>query len=289
MNNIIRVFLVFLSCVIFIELTLRMFGFCSAPLYYSSPKFEYLPLPNQDGKRFGNSYFYNEFSQRSGSPSKKKKRILAIGDSVINGGAPTDQDSLATTILTETTSFQWLNISAGSWGPDNIAAYLSDFGTFEAAKMILVCSSHDSHDNMDFNPVVGVHPSYPNNQYSLAILELFDRYLLPRIFCGNGYQGNENVIKNGLTFNSGFESLLKIASRDGIDFIIYLHPEQSEIEMGKYHLNGVEIIEWAEKHNVILIKGLDNGFLQNDFRDNIHLNEKGQRKLAVVLKERLNL
>jgi len=289
MINIKRVFLVFLSFVICFELILRMFGFCNAPLYYASPKYEYMTLPNQNGKRFGNSYYFNEFSQRSGSPSKKKKRILGIGDSVINGGVPTDQDSLATTILSETTNFQWLNISAGSWGPDNIAAYLSDFGTFEAEKMILVCSSHDSHDNMDFSPVVGVHPSYPNNQYSLAILELFERYLLPRIFGGEGYKGNENVIKNGLTFNSGFDSLLKIASRHRVDLVIYLHPEQSEIEMGKYHVQGVEIVEWAEKHNIKIIKGLDNGFSQNDFRDNIHLNEKGQRKLAVVLKERLNL
>ena len=282
-----RLLFLFILFIIIGEIALRFYGFCKAPLYYSSKEYEYLTFPNQEGTRFGNRYYFNAFAQRSQEPSKKKKRILGLGDSVLNGGVPTDQDSLATTILSKATTYQFLNVSAGSWGPDNLAAYLKRYGTFNAEKMVLVCSSHDSHDNMDFMPVVGNHPSYPHKQYSLAWIELIDRYLWPRIF-GESNQGND-IIKNGIEFNNGFDSLLKIANKDSIDFILYLHPEQSEISAKKYTEQGDEIIEWAKKNQVTLIKGLDLGFVLSDYRDNIHLNEAGQRKLAQVLKIGLKL
>lgn len=37
-----------------------------------------------------------------------------------------------------------LNISAGSWGPDNCAAYLKHYGLFGAKAMSLLVSSHDA-------------------------------------------------------------------------------------------------------------------------------------------------
>ena len=277
-----RIVCILCFCLVFGEFILRYFGFCSAPLYFDSPKFEYFTQPNQKGSRFGNNYFFNEYGHRSDNLSKKKKRILGIGDSVINGGVLTDQDSLATSILSRETNFQILNISAGSWGPDNIAAYLNEYGTYDAEKMILVCSSHDSHDNMDFSPVVGNHPSYPNKQYNFAWLELMDRYIMPRIF-RNNYDVNENVIKNGKEFNTGFNSLLKIAEINKMSFIIYLHPEQSEIRSGKYSRQGLEILDWASDHHIQVIDGLNDNIKLDDYRDNIHLNESGQRKLAEAI------
>jgi hypothetical protein len=251
--KLIRNLIILTFCFAFVmEVALRFYGFCSAPLYFQSKEFEYLTLPNQKGKRFGNDYLINAFSQRSEKPSKKKKKILGIGDSVINGGVLTDQDDLATSIISRVTNVQVLNISAGSWGPDNCAAYLKHFGTFEAHQMVLVCSSHDSHDNMDFEKVVGKHPSYPDKQFNIAWVELISRYVFPRIF-GEKYQGNENVIKNGVNFNTGFDSLLLISRDHQIEFSIYLHVEQSEIETNKYTDQGEEIIKWAKNNNVHLI------------------------------------
>lgn len=48
--------------------------------------------------------------------------------------------------------------------------------------MFLLVSSHNAHDNMTFEPVVGIHPSYPKENYKLAYWELLERYILPRIF-----------------------------------------------------------------------------------------------------------
>ena len=124
------------------ELVLRFaFGFCDALLYRESDKYEYIAQPNQDRHRFGAHIHYNSYSQRNGEPDSTKVRVLGLGDSVIFGGTWMDQDSLASTLFSETTGTQMLNISAGSWGPDNCAAYLKENGTFGASAMILVCSS----------------------------------------------------------------------------------------------------------------------------------------------------
>ena len=149
-----------------IELILRViFGFCDALLYQASERYEYIAQPNQDRYRFGVRLMTNSFCQRSEEPDSTKSIILGLGDSVIFGGGWMGHDSLATTLFSNETGGQMLNISCGSWGPDNCVAYLREKGTFGAKTMVLVCSSHDAYDRMTFIPVVGVWPNYPKKQY----------------------------------------------------------------------------------------------------------------------------
>ena len=157
-----------------------------------------------------------------------------------------DQDSIATTLFSKETGMQMLNISSGSWGPDNCAAYLKEKGTFGAKAMVLVCSSHDAFDIMSHVPVVGIYPEYPDRQYKLAIWEVIDRYLIPRI---KGWMGksqlvdpdaqvvekvkneerrvknsnalrDEGVAQKSLNFDPGFDLLLQISKDKNIPFII---------------------------------------------------------------------
>src|SRR5438270_8207543 len=102
------------------ELVLRFhYGFCDAVLIKEDPDLEYIAQPNQNRFRFGKHIRYNQFSMRNDSVNGKAVHILGFGDSVINGGTLTDQDSLATTKLSNAlstlldTSVQVLNISAG--------------------------------------------------------------------------------------------------------------------------------------------------------------------------------
>ena len=157
---------------------MRFYGFANAPLFEESIAYEYIAKPNQDMMRFGNHIHYNSYSQRSDEPDTTKVIILGLGDSVINGGVQVDQDDIATSLFTKETGMQMLNISVGSWGPDNCAAYLRENGLFGAKAMFLVVSSHDAHDNINHQPVVGVHPSYPDKQYPLAWAELLDGNVL---------------------------------------------------------------------------------------------------------------
>lgn len=283
-----------------LECTLRfVFGFCDAVLYQSSPTYEYIAQPNQHRYRFFSHIDYNSYSQRSEEPDSTKTIVLGLGDSVIFGGTMLDQDSIATTLFSKETGMQMLNISSGSWGPDNCAAYLKEKGTFGAKAMVLVCSSHDAFDVMSHIPVVGIYPNYPDKQYKLAIWEVIDRYLMPRIkvyFSGKQLldpdaqvvekvKSDEGVAQKSFNFDPGFDQLLQISEEKHIPFFIYLHPEKGEVEKNEYKEGGKLIIDWANTHHVKLVDGLKEGVTTDMFRDVIHLNEKGQRNLADSFKK----
>ena len=283
-----------------LECTLRfVFGFCDAVLYQPSPAYEYIAQPNQHRYRFFSHIDYNSYSQRSDEPDSTKTIVLGLGDSVIFGGTMLDQDSIATTLFSKETGMQMLNISSGSWGPDNCAAYLKEKGTFGAKAMVLVCSSHDAFDVMSHIPVVGIYPNYPDKQYKLAIWEVIDRYLMPRIkvyFSGKQLldpdaqvvekvKSDEGVAQKSFNFDPCFDQLLQISEEKHIPFFIYLHPEKGEVEKNEYKEGGKLIIDWANTHHVKLVDGLKEGVTTDMFRDVIHLNEKGQRNLADSFKK----
>lgn len=301
-----RFYIAISICLVLIALSefiLRyVFGFCDAVLYQSSPAYEYIAQPNQHRYRFFSHIDYNSYSQRSEEPDSTKTIVLGLGDSVIFGGTMLDQDCIATTLFSKETGMQMLNISSGSWGPDNCAAYLKEKGTFGAKAMVLVCSSHDAFDVMSHIPVVGIYPNYPDKQYKLAIWEVIDRYLMPRIkvyFRGKQLldpdaqvvekvKSDEGVAKKALNFDSGFDQLLQISEEKYIPFFIYLHPEVGEVMSRKYKEGGLMIMEWAKTHHIKLIDGLNEGVTVDMYRDVIHLNEKGQRNLANSLKKMIN-
>jgi hypothetical protein len=282
-------------------MALRAYGFAHAPLYYASDKYEYMCLPNQDGIRFGNHYHYNSFSQRSDEPDSTRTIVLGLGDSVIYGGVQCDQDDIATSLFTRETGIQMLNISAGSWGPDNCAAYLRAYGLFGAKALFLVVSSHDAHDNINFQPVVGVHPSYPDRQYTLAWAELWDRYLLPRYILPHFSRHTDpqpldpdqqvlagtGIRKDGLIFNPGFDQLKTLADTVGIPLLVYLHADRDELTAQAYNDQGREIIQWCAQNDVPLIRELDYHLTPDDYRDGIHLSAHGQRRLADIMEEQI--
>ena len=281
---------VLLSLFIVGELLLRMiWGFGNMPLYVESKQYEYIFAPNQEMTRFGVHFYVNSYSQRSEEPNVNKKIVLGLGDSVINGGAQTDNDSLATSIVSVSTEYQMLNISAGSWGPDNCAAYLKEQGLFEAKAIFVVLSSHDANDLMDFTPTVGVHKSYPKENYLLATFEVLDRYIIPRIFkTKETLNPDEKVLKGidkGSDWNRGWDELKKIAKQADIPLILILHAELSELEVGDYNDKGKMIEQWAFENKIKLIKDIT--FLKKEnYRDQIHINASGQRVLAnMMIKE----
>lgn len=290
-----------LSIFILGEIILRVWlGMCNAPLYQKSGSYEYIAAPNQSGKRFGNRYHYNSFSQRSEEPDSTKTIVLGLGDSVIFGGVMIDQDNIATSIFSRETGMQMLNISAGSWGPDNCAAYLKENGLFGAKAMFLLVSSHDAFDNMNFQPVVGVSPSYPDQQYLSAWAELISRYIWPRTIGKIFAHKNENdpdkkvldgigIHKNGNVFNPGFNQLKAIADSADIPLYVCLHADIKELEESKYNEQGSMIIDWCKKNDVPCILEIKEGLEKDMFRDGIHTNEKGQRFEAGLMKKYIRI
>ena len=268
------------------ELLLRMiWGFGTMPLYVESKQYEYIFAPNQEMTRFGVHFYTNSYSQRADEPDANRKIVLGLGDSVINGGSQTDNDSLATSIVSKNTEYQMLNISVGSWGPDNCAAYLKEQGLFGAKAMFVVLSSHDVDDCMDFVPIVGVHKSYPNEQYTLAIQEVIDRYVIPRLFVSENLDPDEKVLKGidkGSNWNHGWDELKEIACQANIPLILILHAEKTELKAGDYNEKGQMIQQWANENQIKLIKDITI-LKEENYRDNIHVNASGQRVLADLM------
>jgi hypothetical protein len=287
--NIKKITVILLVTVVLTELHLRYYwGFCDTVLVQESDKYEYIAKANQNRFRFRKHVSYNEHSMRSKSMKQTDKiRILGFGDSVLNGGVQTEQDSLATSIIENGLSREYrkdircLHVSYGSWAPDNCYAYLEEKGDFDADLIFLVVSSHDAHDNMDFQKIVDVHPSFPSKQYKSAIYELIDRYVMPRISRKRKQDSGDHIVK-GNVFNTGFLSFYNYTQERAIPFFIYLHPDKKEIQEGKYDEQGDKIIEFCAENNIRLIKGIE---YENEslLRDGIHLNEHGQGVLANVL------
>ncbi|MEI6946639.1 hypothetical protein V9K67_05510 [Paraflavisolibacter sp. H34] len=283
-------------CILGIELFLRQYyGFCDAVLLRADPDYEYISLPHQARFRLGNHICYNSVSMRSAEVDSSAFIILGFGDSVINGGGYTDQDSLATSILTSRLTeryhkkVQFLNISAGSWGPDNCYAYLKKHGDFHAKCIFLFVSSHDAYDNMDFEKIIDVQDGFSSKQYPSAIFELVNRYLVPHVrgLMKKSSPGEQqlgiNKKKANSLFNAGFPSFLSYTREKGIPLVIYLHADAAERKKGFYNEQGQEIISFARRNNVELIMDVDNDLKPADYRDYIHFNASGQHKMAMTV------
>ena len=279
------------------ELALRQFWGLGdmTVLFRADPAFEYIAQPNQNKIRFGNKNIYNEYSMRS-LPLNETDNcvVLGFGDSVINGGTLTDQDSLATTIVENRIAkevgegFRFLNISAGSWGPDNCAAYLKKFGSFGAKMIVLFVSSHDAYDNMTFEKVVGVHPSYPDKAPALALIELVQRYLTPKVLGAINIPISQQadalmINKTVEKFNPGFDFFVNYSRMHGIPLVVCLHAETSELQNKSFNEQGRKILSYCAENNIKVISGLDIGEEFSDFRDEIHINESGQKRWATHL------
>jgi len=97
-------------------------------------------------------------------------------------------------------------------------------------------------------------------------------------------QAELEIRKAGKEFNPGFEQLYEISQADSISLIIYLHAEQEEVKQGKYNDQGQEILAFAHQHQIRVIRELDYGTDSSWYRDGIHLNNKGQREKANILR-----
>ncbi len=268
------------------EIIGRVLGLRNLSLYRADEDYEYIAKPNQDLRIYGNKFVTNAFSMRSGPVSDNDScTILLIGDSIIYGGHSIDQDSLATARLERALRARFkqpvkiLNISAQSWGPDNGAAYLKKHGLFNAKMIILVYSSHDAYDVIDFKTEVGAPPYYTSN-HLLAWQTIIDKAWPPikkKIFGASPTPTLSNT-----AFNPGFDFFDSLANKEGIPVALYLHCEKGEIKRGLYDQGGQQIKQFCENARIPLYEGL--AVEKESFYDDyIHFNNEGQAAMAKVL------
>lgn len=168
------------------ELGLRLLGLGRPPLLVEDRQMEYRFRPNQQLRRFGHPIFINQWGMRSAplapQPAPGRRRLLVLGDSIVWGGAETDQDAIAVSRLQRRLGPGWelANLGTPSWGPANWLGAVQRFGLFGARQVLLVISSHDAQDHPSYAPLAS-SPDTPTANPPLALLELWQRYLAPRL------------------------------------------------------------------------------------------------------------
>lgn len=277
-------------------------GLGDPPLMMSDPQIEYLYQPSKSYHRFGNTVAFNRWSMRSADFPERKAdpnelRILIIGDSIVNGGALTDQRDIATEIIRSDLATRIKrpvvvgNIAAGSWGPPNMLAYVKKFGFFDADVVIIVLSSHDWNDVPTFGPLGA---DAPTRKPLLALQEAVERYL-PRYLPGSAApaasQPTESAPDDPAVIKSleAVTELVHLALQSGAKVAVAEHLERDET---MDHLKpGHDPIANAAKSAGASVIQLGPSFAQarqsgkRPYRDEIHPNEVGQRIIAQVLED----
>lgn len=223
--------------IILIELLLRFgFGFGTPLLYIGDPNIGYLLAPNQSVRRFGNRITINQYSMRSGSvspkPAARMRRILLLGDSIVNGGWWTDQANILSEVMARQAPkpTEVLNASANSWAPRNELAYLQRFGIFNADVVVLVINTDDLFATAPSSRVVGHHLNYPDRKPLCAIAEVIQRYLLPASL-PNGLEIAPAETGDRVGANlAAIRAIHSLAKQNQAEFLLAMTPLLRELE-----------------------------------------------------------
>jgi len=298
----------FLSIFIFsvsIEIIAKyVLGLGNPPLSIQHRSIEYEFVPNQDLKRFHRHIKINSLGMRSGelSQNPNKKRILVYGDSIIWGGTITDQKDLSTEILKKLLeknnyNYEVGNISAGSWGPGNWLAHVTERGIYEAKVVILVISSHDWLDNPTYESIKN-NISLPTNKPYFASEELIKRYIFPKI--KKNFQSINNSQTNQISTENkkGLEDLgkfINLVREKGAEIVVVQFWDREEFKNNKPKEGNKFIKKVLKENKVKTIDSID-GFRKCSknprdlFIDNIHPFKKlGQQCLGYILFEALQI
>jgi len=287
------------------ELFARLyFGLGDPPLSQTHPTIEYLFKPNQKVHPFHRLFQTNRYGMRSEDfppqkPDPNELRIMVYGDSVVNGGNLTDQSRLGTSILQRTLAKELDrpvivgNISAGSWGPPNEFAYLKQYGFLDADIVVLVLSSSDYNDAPTFEPLDPL--THPTEAPISALWEGLTRYL-PRYLHGQTVNqsgvvpdaqdvANKRDIEVSLSAERDF---LEMAKAYSVKVLVLQHWTASEVRDHKALQGHTDIRRVAVDTAVPICDDSDTmqAFLdmhKNPYRDDIHLNEDGQKAMADLL------
>ncbi|WP_431978681.1 SGNH/GDSL hydrolase family protein [Salinibacter sp.] len=240
-------------------------------------------------------------------PDSTFTRLLFVGDSVTWGGVLTDQSD---TIPAEAerslegqcyNPIEALNASAGSWGIGNARAYIEKYGLFESDVIVLQIGTHDLTQPKSTSDVVGRHPSFPNENPTLAIEELATRYLWPRLRSylshlgrgqGGGQSGDTDAISEG-HLAQNLDHLREMVGRiqsEQIPVVILHTPNRNEVagpsvsDASPYRQQFLHVTDSMRVPVLNLARdwpeGPPPGVL---YRDYVHLNERGNAVVADTL------
>ena len=271
-------------------------GLGDPPVSVADAEIDYLFAPNQECWRFGNRIRYNNLSMRCDFDVDENcttSRVYVVGDSLINGGWRTDQDDLATTLLQrELPNVQVCNISAGSWGPGNYAAYFRRHPGLRGGTLIVEVGSHDLWEDdpkESGGRLVGKDVAYPDHKPCCALLDAC--CFIPKACRLLGFASVNTKIdvpkwgKDAEDLKAEW-NLKELEWLFGQEFerkaLVIIRTKAETLNADKVSVGEARFRQWAQE------KGIPCHLLKvdpaQDYRDPYHLNKNGQRKLCQLLR-----
>lgn len=268
-----------LLLMVMLEIGLRIYpGLAKPSLFELSPEFAYQLQPNQELIRAFKSIKTNELGLRCEQPKSGSKKVLKIGDSVINGGERLGNDELSSNILNahiQETGWQVLNVSCGSWGPENQRKFLQEHPEIEMDMALVYLSSHDRFDTIGKYSPVGWSPDYPAENPPFAIWELLESFVFNTVW----FPAEKMKIPEDNQGKTAVQDLFKYLRSRTDKIHVFIHPTQNELANKEMNWKGKQIIEVIEDYDISYTNNIDQ--MTNEmYRDDIHLNEKGHQFLA---------
>ncbi len=270
-----------LALVIVAEVSLRVLG-GDRLLYRADPKIEYLPAPDQSVLQQGLEFRTNAWGMRSDAVTEAKPddvfRVLVIGDSIVFGHTNIAHADLATTALSrmqmeDGRRIEALNVSATSWGPGNMLAWLDRFGTLEADAIVVVLSTHDLGDDRTFKPPE--RDAYPQAAPVSALGDWLWRRLTP----DPAHGGPVDPRTEG-DAQAALPVLMQRVAAAPMGGCLIIHPTMEEWKTQAPVAEEQRLEATALGAGVAVFYG--RAFIDNalDYYDGIHLSPIGQQDLA---------
>ncbi len=315
MKVLLLVLVVVVGLLTLLEVSLRLIvGFGNPLLYMADEEIGYRLAPNQRVRRFGNRIAINQYSMRSAAIALRRPastlRVLLIGDSIANGAWWTDQDKTIPALIatqlehligkatSESRSTQplferveVLNASANSWGPRNELGYLKRFGTFEAQALVLLINTDDLFATAPTSVQVGRTRHYPDCKPPLALVEVFQRYVLPapaipemeQVYAEAGDRVGFNL--------EAIRQIQSFAHAADAQFLLAMTPllrELGEPDFRDYEIKARRrLTEFTQDQKITYLDFL--GEFNNTqspealYRDHIHLSPQGNQKVSELI------
>jgi hypothetical protein len=138
---------------------------------------------------------------------------------------------------------------------------------------------------MTHEPLVGLSSAWPRKKPWYVTWDAWDRYAWPRLLgllASSPAPGTElRIDKFDGTINPGWKGLRDLCQNANVPLVVVIHHELAEVRAGHFNEQGQALLRHLRELGVRTVE--EPVLSESSYRDNIHLNDQGQRDLAKLL------
>ena len=285
------------ALLVLVEAIVRLAGLADFPIYQRSDVFGYVPRSNQSGAFLGrNRWVFNDLgmgTERPWQPSQKAD-ILLVGNSIVMGGNPYDQQDKVTQLLQDRLgrSCPVWPVAAGGWSTINEMRFLQAHPDIVKAGDFFIWE-------LMAGQMGGLQPwideaLQPTQRPWWAAGYLARKALIQRL--GWATSGDSRAVSTNMELHyAEFEHMLgRLTAAAGLRpaGLIFLYPDQAQLELARAGREWIDdrqrIEQLATRHGLLLLDVAQSPrWTSALYKDGVHPTVEGNRVLASLLADAL--